>query len=284
MCTPGENGADSVSNCAWSALPTRPCARRVARPGGPSAGTTRSSLPSTPGRCWCGSNRRTGPTAPYSTWPGSVPAVARSQHSKRSPEPGHPRGPQAARGARYPSPAPLARRGRDLPNQPGRQSMNDRVRIDIANGVADVRMVRADKLNALDDPMFDALVEAGRAVAANPEVRCVVLSGEGRAFCAGIDLGRLAHRADGKPADPPLERLAERTHGVANKPQYSAWVWHELPVPVIAAVHGVAFGGGFQIMLGADMRYIHPETKLSIMEVRWGLVPDMAGTVLMRGL
>ena len=162
--------------------------------------------------------------------------------------------------------------------------MNDRVRIDVADGVADVRMVRADKLNALDDPMFDALVEAGRAVAANPEVRCVVLSGEGRAFCAGIDLGRLANRADGKPADPPLERLAERTHGVANKPQYSAWVWHELPVPVIAAVHGVAFGGGFQIMLGADIRYIHPETKLSIMEVRWGLVPDMAGTVLMRGL
>lgn len=162
--------------------------------------------------------------------------------------------------------------------------MNDRVRIDIANGVADVRMVRADKMNALDDPMFDALVEAGRAVAGDPEVRCVVLSGEGRAFCAGIDLSRLARRADGKPADPPLDKLAERTHGVANKPQYSAWVWHEMPVPVIAAVHGVAFGGGFQIMLGADMRYIHPATKLSIMEIRWGLVPDMAGTVLMRAL
>lgn len=162
--------------------------------------------------------------------------------------------------------------------------MNDRVRIDIANGVADVRMVRADKMNALDDPMFDALVEAGKSVAGNPEVRCVVLSGEGRAFCAGLDLNRLARRADGKPADPPLDKLAERTHGVANKSQYAAWVWHEMPVPVIAAVHGVAFGGGFQIMLGADMRYIHPETKLSIMEIRWGLVPDMAGTVLMRAL
>lgn len=162
--------------------------------------------------------------------------------------------------------------------------MNDRVRIDITDGVADVRMIRADKMNAVDDPMFNALVEAGRSVAGNPEVRCVVLSGEGRAFCAGIDLNRLANRGDSRVADPPLERLADRTHGPANKAQYAAWVWRELPVPVIAAVHGVAFGAGFQIMLGADMRYVHPETKLAIMEIRWGLVPDMAGTVLVRGL
>ena len=78
--------------------------------------------------------------------------------------------------------------------------------------------------------------------------------------------------------------FAARTHGVANRAQYAVWGWRELPVPVIAAVHGVAFGGGFQLMLGADMRYIAPDTKLSIMEIKWGLVPDMAGTQLMRHL
>lgn len=166
--------------------------------------------------------------------------------------------------------------------------MKDRVAIDIADGIADVRMIRADKMNALDDPMFDALIEAGQAVGADPSIRCVVLSGEGRAFCAGIDLGRLANRASqGEAAQSEgknLGNLLDRVHGISNRAQYAAMVWRELPVPVIAAVHGVAFGGGFQIMLGADMRYIHPETRLAIMEARWGLVPDMAGTLLLRGL
>ncbi|MEZ5650733.1 MAG: crotonase/enoyl-CoA hydratase family protein [Burkholderiaceae bacterium] len=166
--------------------------------------------------------------------------------------------------------------------------MKDRVSIDIKDHVADVRMIRTDKMNALDDPMFDALIEAGQTLAADPSIRCVVLSGEGRAFCAGIDLGRLARRADqGEAAQSEgrnLSNLLERVHGISNRAQYAAMVWRELPVPVIAAVHGVAFGGGFQIMLGADFRYIHPETKLAIMEARWGLVPDMAGTLLLRGL
>jgi enoyl-CoA hydratase/carnithine racemase len=166
--------------------------------------------------------------------------------------------------------------------------MKDRVSITITDGVADVRMIRSDKMNALDDAMFDALVEAGGQLKNDPSVRCVVLSGEGRAFCAGIDLGRLGAVAnlgpDGKPLPKPTYTLAPRTHGIANRPQQAAWGWHEMPVPVIAAVHGVAFGGGFQIMLGADMRYIAPDARLSIMEVKWGLVPDMAGTVLMREL
>ena len=166
--------------------------------------------------------------------------------------------------------------------------MKERIAIDIKDGIADVRMIRADKMNALDDRMFDALIEAGGALAANPSVRCAVLSGEGRAFCAGIDLGRLGAKASADPNAPsvssPAYRLTPRTHGLTNRAQQAAWVWHELPVPVIAAVHGVAFGGGFQVMLGADMRYIAPDTRLSIMEVKWGLVPDMAGTVLMREL
>lgn len=166
--------------------------------------------------------------------------------------------------------------------------MKERVSIEIRDGIADVRMIRADKMNAVDDRMFDALIEAGALLAANPAVRCVVLSGEGRAFCAGIDLGRLGAKPvgenGGSQVSAPSYRLTPRTHGLTNRAQQAAWVWHTLPVPVIAAVHGVAFGAGFQIMLGADMRYIAPATKLSIMEVKWGLVPDMAGTVLMREL
>ncbi len=164
--------------------------------------------------------------------------------------------------------------------------MTERVRISIKGGVADVQMVRGEKMNALDDAMFKGLIDAGETVSQNPDVRCVVLSGEGRCFCAGLDMGsfgKMAEAGDGSGVSggPPL---TERTHGIANRPQYAAWVWRACPVPVIAAVHGVAFGGGFQISLGADIRIVHPETKLSIMEIKWGLVPDMAGTAIIRDL
>lgn len=163
--------------------------------------------------------------------------------------------------------------------------MNNRVSVTIKDHIADVRLNRTDKMNALDGDMFEALVQTGRELASNPDVRCVVLSGNGRAFCAGIDVSRFGGSEQaGSMSTGGVATLTERTHGMANRPQYAAWVWHELPVPVIAAVHGVAFGGGFQIMLGADIRYIAPDTKLSIMEIKWGLVPDMAGTVLMRRL
>jgi enoyl-CoA hydratase/carnithine racemase len=111
----------------------------------------------------------------------------------------------------------------------------------------------------------------------------VVLSGEGRAFCAGLDVERVAAVAGGSSL-LPFADLAERTHGIRNWAQHIVWLWRELPVPVIAAVHGVAFGGGFQLALGADLRYVAPGTLLSIMETKWGLVPDMAGTQLMRHL
>jgi enoyl-CoA hydratase/carnithine racemase len=163
--------------------------------------------------------------------------------------------------------------------------MEDRVRVAIADGVADVQLVRGDKMNALDDKMFDALIAAGEQVSEDPSVRCVVVSGEGRAFCAGLDMSRFGDMAEAI-ADPSKKRppLAERTHGVANRPQKAVWIWRECPVPVIAAVHGVAFGGGFQVCLGADIRIVHPETKLSVMEIKWGLVPDMAGPAIMRRL
>lgn len=168
--------------------------------------------------------------------------------------------------------------------------MEDRIALEIREGVADVRLVRSEKMNALDDAMFEAIIGTGERLKTEPGVRAVVLSGEGRAFCAGLDMGNFAKMGGAKPA-PSGEakvdregRLATRTHGVANRPQYAAWVWREVPVPVIAAVHGVAFGGGFQVMLGADLRYVAPDTRMCVMEMKWGLVPDMAGTQLMRHL
>jgi enoyl-CoA hydratase/carnithine racemase len=159
--------------------------------------------------------------------------------------------------------------------------MKDRVSIELKEGVADVRLIRADKMNALDKAMFAGIIEAGETLRTMKGVRCVVLSGEGRAFCAGLDMQSFAAMGDGVPGE---RDLAKRTHGIANDPQHCAWLWRTLPVPVIAAVHGVAFGGGFQIALGADIRYATSDTRFSVMEIKWGLVPDLAGTQLMRHL
>lgn len=165
--------------------------------------------------------------------------------------------------------------------------MEPRIRVSVTDGVADVRLNRPDKMNALDQAMFDALIDTGRSLIARPGLRAVVISGEGRAFCAGLDMGRfekMAAPAQGGGRATDELRIGPRTHGACNAPQYAAMVWQEVPVPVIAAVHGVAFGGGFQVALGADLRFVAPDAKLSVMEIKWGLVPDMAGTLLMRGL
>lgn len=166
-------------------------------------------------------------------------------------------------------------------------SSTDRIIVTIEDGVADVRLNRADKMNALDPAMFDALIATGEQLKQTPDLRAVVLSGEGRAFCAGLDMesmaGMLGGGAGGDPGIRP-GRLAARVHGISNRPQYACMVWRELPVPVFAAVHGVAFGGGLQVALGADVRFVTADTKLSVMEIKWGLIPDMAGMVLTRGL
>ncbi|MDB5912152.1 MAG: enoyl-CoA hydratase [Ramlibacter sp.] len=156
-----------------------------------------------------------------------------------------------------------------------------RVRMD-TQGVAEVALVRSDKMNALDPAMFRALTAAIGQVRADSGVRAVVLHGEGRAFCAGLDKESLQGLAAEGGAG--VGDLLPRTHGLANAWQQVAWGWRELPVPVIAAVHGVAFGGGLQIALGADVRCVHPDAKLSVMEVKWGLVPDMAGCVFLTEL
>ncbi|HKV17083.1 MAG TPA: crotonase/enoyl-CoA hydratase family protein [Reyranella sp.] len=162
--------------------------------------------------------------------------------------------------------------------------MKDRVSIDLKDGVADVRLIRADKMNALDAAMFEGIIEAGTKLADMKGLRAVVLSGEGRAFCAGLDMGSFAAMKEQGDRTAAVRDLPRRTHGIANRPQHCAWLWRTLPVPVIAAVHGVAFGGGFQIALGADLRYATADARFSVMEIKWGLVPDLAGTQLMRHL
>ncbi|MDM0112207.1 crotonase/enoyl-CoA hydratase family protein [Variovorax sp. J22R133] len=159
------------------------------------------------------------------------------------------------------------------------------------DGVVELQLTRADKMNALDSGMFDALNEAGERLKADGDVRAVVISGQGKAFCAGLDMASFGRMADtSKPAgallgqDVAARDLVERTHGMSNAAQNVAMVWREVPVPVIAAVHGTAFGGGLQIALGADVRLVAPDTKMSVMEIKWGIVPDMGGMVLMREL
>jgi enoyl-CoA hydratase/carnithine racemase len=165
--------------------------------------------------------------------------------------------------------------------------MEQRVSISVSDGIADVRLVRADKMNALDAAMFEALVAATGRLACEKGVRVVVLSGEGRAFCAGLDMERFAAMKENGGngiAGGEKRDLSARTHGLANFPQQAVWGWRQLPVPVIAAIHGVAFGGGFQLALGADIRLLAPDARMSIMEIKWGLVPDMAGTPILASL
>ncbi|WP_398493892.1 crotonase/enoyl-CoA hydratase family protein [Variovorax sp.] len=157
------------------------------------------------------------------------------------------------------------------------------------DGVVELQLDRADKMNALDPAMFDALIAAGEALRADATVRAVVIAGRGKAFCAGLDMASFQRMEQGAAGEVLGQSaggagLVARTHGLANAAQQVAMVWREVPVPVIAAVHGVAFGGGLQVALGADIRIVAPDTRLSVMEIKWGLVPDMGGMVLMREL
>jgi enoyl-CoA hydratase/carnithine racemase len=148
-----------------------------------------------------------------------------------------------------------------------------RAKVEIADHVAVVTLTRADKHNALDAAMFEAITAAAERLRSEPGVRAVVLHGDGPSFCSGIDLGAIMSAGDGVEA--VLEPLRAP---VPNRFQRAAHDWLTVPVPVIAAVHGNCFGGGLQIALGADIRFATPDARLSVMEVRWGLVPDMAIT------
>ena len=158
----------------------------------------------------------------------------------------------------------------------------DRVAVTIEGGVADVRLNRPDKINALDPAMFAAIVETGESLKADRAVRAIVLSGEGRGFCAGLDFSSFQAMA-GSDAEPREAETAPNNimgtgERITHLGQQAAYVWQELEVPVIAAVHGVALGGGAQIALGADLRIVAPDARFSILEIRWGLIPDMTGT------
>ena len=160
-----------------------------------------------------------------------------------------------------------------------------RVLCTVSDGVADVRLNRPDKLNALDGAMVAAILEVGEQLAADRSVRAVVLSGEGRGFCAGLDFASFQSMAEAPGERRSVGTLLEaRKDRIANRAQQMAWLWQELDAAVIAAVHGVALGGGLQIALGADIRIVAPDAQLSVLEVKWGLVPDMTGTQLLPGL
>jgi enoyl-CoA hydratase/carnithine racemase len=163
--------------------------------------------------------------------------------------------------------------------------MSDRVSLTVDRGVAEVRLNRPEKLNALDGAMFQAIVDAGETLKLDKTVRAVVLCGEGRGFCAGLDFGGFQAMAGSDAADrtPRNEQTSTADIGstdgrITHLGQQAAWVWTEVPVPVIAAIHGVALGGGCQIALGADIRVIAPDARMSVLEIRWGLTPDMSIT------
>jgi enoyl-CoA hydratase/carnithine racemase len=151
------------------------------------------------------------------------------------------------------------------------------------DGVAEAVLDRPEKMNAITPQLMREIAEAQAALAALPGLRAVVLRGEGRAFCAGLDksgFGRMVETGAGSLG----MNIMDRTHGPANLAQNCCWGWRALEVPVIAAVQGFCLGGGFQIALGADIRIAAPGTRFSIMETKWGLVPDMGGAAVMRHL
>ena len=152
-----------------------------------------------------------------------------------------------------------------------------RVTVEITDHIAHVTLTRGDKMNAVDMDMAEAIVAAGEQLKTDTELRAVVLSGEGASFCAGLDVMNFAKFAAGDPE----ALVMPRTHGPSNLFQQIAMVWREVPVPVIAALHGAVFGAGLQLAAGADIRIAHPDTKLAIMEIKWGLIPDMGGMVLL---
>ncbi|MFN3714038.1 MAG: crotonase/enoyl-CoA hydratase family protein [Alcanivoracaceae bacterium] len=157
--------------------------------------------------------------------------------------------------------------------------MSELVTITVADHVAHVVLNRPDKLNALSPPMFEAIIAAAERLRTDTRVRAVVLSGAGRGFCAGLDLANFA--------DPGFVQdffEGDKAGYWPNFYQQPGYAWKQVPVPVIAALHGVVFGGGIQIALGADIRIAAPDTRLSVMEVRWGLIPDMSGSQTLRDL
>lgn len=153
------------------------------------------------------------------------------------------------------------------------------VTLTIEDRLAHVQLNRPEKLNSLTREVFEDFVELGQRLMADRDIACVVLTGAGRAFCAGLDLGAFNEMKSGERN--PAISLGERLGSARALGQKAVHVWSLLDVPVIAGVHGVAFGGGLQLALGADFRVMAPDTKISMMEINWGLAPDMGGTQIL---
>ena len=154
-----------------------------------------------------------------------------------------------------------------------------RVSVEYRDHIAVVTLTRGDKMNALDDAMVQAIIAAGQEVAAS-DARAVVLAAEGKSFCAGLDLASFAKMGQ----VDPREWLLARSHGDTNEMQELVMVWRRVPVPVIVAVQGVAYGGGLQLALGGDIRIASYDAKFSVMEMKWGIVPDLGGMALLPNL
>jgi enoyl-CoA hydratase/carnithine racemase len=157
--------------------------------------------------------------------------------------------------------------------------MTDRVKLEIADGIAYATLSRPDKLNSLDLPMFDSLASTPGRIAKDRSVRAVILQGEGNAFCSGLDFASV-----GKDQIGQIRAFAKLPVQTTNLFQKACWAWRGLPVPVLAVVRGHCYGGGLQLALAADFRFTTPDCQFSIMEGKWGLIPDMTGSVTLREL
>lgn len=151
---------------------------------------------------------------------------------------------------------------------------SDRVLLDIDQGIATVTLNRPEKYNGLDMPMFDAIAKTARQLKKERQVRAIVMKGNGEAFCSGLDVKTVS-----KNPVNFLKLLVKPGRKISNLAQDVGYLWRDVPAPVIAATHGYCFGGGFQIALGADFRYTTADCQFSIMEAKWGLIPDMSLTV-----
>ncbi|MDG1905217.1 MAG: crotonase/enoyl-CoA hydratase family protein [Arenicella sp.] len=166
--------------------------------------------------------------------------------------------------------------------------INNRIKLEVTGHIARVTLARPEKMNAIDPDMFAAVPMVGEELRKDKSIRVVILDAEGDNFCSGLDKASIAGlMSPGKDADSgtlSVSDLSTRTHGIANAPQYAAWMWRELPMPVIVALRGITFGGGLQIALGGDMRYASADSQFSILEMKWGIIPDMSSTQVMRHL
>ena len=160
--------------------------------------------------------------------------------------------------------------------------MSDLVTIEVANHVADIRLNRPDKMNAVNTEMWKAIAEAGESLLEAGPVRAAVLSGNGRAFCAGLDMASFQTMGSQSDRSGVSSGLARKDQRAENLFQRAAVIWKKVPIPVIGALHGVAFGAGAQIALGTDIRFAAPDLRFSILEIKWGLIPDVGITQTLR--